>query len=174
MSIDDGPREDPQGRIESFDQSVRSLSGRLRAVERRLSIDVPEGMEDPLEATGKEMDKLGQELADVMEEVNGLRAEIGDLKALVNEGIMSDIKRLEGDIKRIENMDMGSEKSIEIVSFRIPMEISGLMGSLVLFLAGYLIYLQRWDVIRSPYFSFGIAILLGISVLGRSYSVNRV
>ena len=33
-------REDLQGRIEVFDQSVRSFEKRLRAIERRLSLEV--------------------------------------------------------------------------------------------------------------------------------------
>ena len=34
-------REDLQGRIEVFDQSIRSFEKRLRAVERRLSLETP-------------------------------------------------------------------------------------------------------------------------------------
>lgn len=173
MTMDDEPRDDLQGRIESFDQSLRSLNGRLRAVERRLSMDVPLDMDDPFEVTGKEIDRLGQKLVDVMGEVRGLRAEIDDLKSFVNGNIRSDIEKLDENISRIENRSTTAEKEINIGSFRIPMEISGLMGSLILFLTSSLIYLQRWDVIRSPHFSFAIAFLLGISVLGRSYAVNR-
>ena len=45
--MSDEIKDDMHGRIESFDQSVRSLERRLRAVERRLSIEVP-----PEDATG--------------------------------------------------------------------------------------------------------------------------
>lgn len=39
-------REDLQGRIEVFDQSIRSFEKRLRAVERRLSLEAPPSMKN--------------------------------------------------------------------------------------------------------------------------------
>jgi chaperonin cofactor prefoldin len=39
-------REDLQGRIEVFDQSIRSFEKRLRAVERRLSLETPASMQN--------------------------------------------------------------------------------------------------------------------------------
>ena len=38
-------REDLQGRIEVFDQSIRSFEKRLRAVERRLSVETPPALQ---------------------------------------------------------------------------------------------------------------------------------
>ena len=38
-------REDLQGRIEVFDQSIRSFEKRLRAVERRLSLETPPALQ---------------------------------------------------------------------------------------------------------------------------------
>ena len=40
-------REDLQGRIEVFDQSVRSFEKRLRAIERRLSLEVQQSPQAP-------------------------------------------------------------------------------------------------------------------------------
>jgi hypothetical protein len=55
----------------------------------------------------------------------------------------------------------------------VPLEISGIIGAIILALTGGLIIADRWDIIRSPLFSFGIALTLGMAVLMKSYLANR-
>lgn len=62
---------------------------------------------------------------------------------------------------------------LNIGSVKVPLEISGIIGAIILALTGGLIIADRWDIIRSPLFSFGIALTLGMAVLMKSYLANR-
>ncbi len=56
---------------------------------------------------------------------------------------------------------------------KVPLEMSGIVGALVLALTGGLIIAGRWDIIRSPYFSFSIALALAVAVLIKFYFANN-
>lgn len=62
---------------------------------------------------------------------------------------------------------------LNIGSVKVPLEISGIIGAIILALTGGLIIADRWDIIRSPLFSFGIALTLGMAALMKSYLANR-
>ncbi|MBC7084738.1 MAG: hypothetical protein H5T43_00010 [Methanomethylovorans sp.] len=62
---------------------------------------------------------------------------------------------------------------ITIGSVKVPMELSGLVAAVLIFLTGILIMYGRWEIIRSPYFSFAIALMLGGAVLLRFYVANK-
>jgi DNA polymerase II small subunit/DNA polymerase delta subunit B len=73
-----------------------------------------------------------------------------------------------------QRLDKAENKNrIHIGSMKVPLEMSGIVGALVLALTGGLIIAGRWDIIRSPYFSFGIALTLALAVLMKFYLVNR-
>jgi len=78
------------------------------------------------------------------------------------------VKKLESRIEVIEN-----QNRFTLGSIKIPLEISGIVGSSVLFLTGFLVWSGRWDVIRSPYFSIGLAVLMVGAVFIKFYVVNR-
>jgi hypothetical protein len=54
-------REDLQGRIEVFDQSIRSFEKRLRAVERRLSLEAPPSLQNSRGLPGNFSDSFQEE-----------------------------------------------------------------------------------------------------------------
>jgi len=78
------------------------------------------------------------------------------------------IKELESRIEVIEN-----QNRLTLGSMKIPFEISGITGSSALFLTGFLVWSGRWDVIKSPYFSTGLALLIAGAVLMKFYMANR-
>ncbi len=100
-------------------------------------------------------------------EVEKLDTELRDLKAQEDTKTVY-IKELESRIETLEN-----QNRLTLGSVKIPFEISGVAGSLALFLTGLLIWSGRWDIIRSPYFSTGLAVLMAGAVFMKFYSVNR-
>ncbi len=100
-------------------------------------------------------------------EIEKLNLEIRNLKAQENTK-NAYIKELESRIEIIEN-----QNRLTLGSMKIPFEVSGVAGSSVLFLTGFLVWSGRWDVIRSPYFSTGLAVLMAGAVLMKFYLVNR-
>ncbi len=77
------------------------------------------------------------------------------------------LKKLESRIETVENQNRFTFGSI-----RIPLEISGIVGSSVLFLTGFLVWSGRWDIIRSPYFSIGLAVLMAGAVIIKFFIAN--
>ncbi|NPE29885.1 hypothetical protein HNV12_22900 [Methanococcoides sp. SA1] len=171
-------REDVQGRIESFDQSVRSLEKRLRAVERRLSVEVPA---EDIEGTVFETPGLqaSGDVRQVVEDLSRLRSDMNELRDLVEVSIRTDLdnisERLDSTIleqnERIARID--DRNKITIGSIKMPVELSGIVGAALLLLTGGLIFLGRWDILRSPYFSLGLGMILAIAVLFKFYLANR-
>lgn len=65
------------------------------------------------------------------------------------------IKELEFRLEILEK-----QNKCTIGSLEIPVEVSGVISSSVLFLIGFLIWSSRWDIITSPYFLIGLAFLI--------------
>ncbi len=78
------------------------------------------------------------------------------------------IKELESRVEFLEN-----QNRFTLGSMKIPFEISGIAGASALFLTGFLIWSGRWDIIKSPYFSTGLAVLMAVAVFMKFYMANR-
>jgi len=267
-------RDDLQGRIEIFDQNIRSFEKRLRAVERRLSIEMPQNSQAGKVLSGISSDSF-QELAsakpatgssvtphvpsispespfplsgnsllsdsspsvtqenisnfafssvlpssgssnasmislDSSSDVSGvsyrikeistlfsslseslhtLQAAISDLSGFVHSSLEPEIGKLEGEVRDMKGQEDASQEYIRklesrieflenrdrftLGSIKVPVEISGIAGSSVLCLTGLLIWSGRWDIIRSPYFSIGLAVIMAGAVLLKFSMVNR-
>lgn len=265
-------REDLQGRIEVFDQSIRSFEKRLRAVERRLSIEihpsqqggrvfpsnfsdtyieenagavaagspflpqrpsvapeisVPENsylpgsipllsegnipnfalsavipsaevsnasmisMDSSSEASlaGYKIVNINHLFSSLSEGFRSLQAALSELSNFAHNDLKSEIEKLDIELKSLKDREektneylKGIELRIETIenqnrltfgSIRIPLEISGIVGSSVLFLTGFLVWSGRWDIIRSPSFPLGLAVLMAVAVFIKFYMVNR-
>ena len=213
---------DINGRIESFDQSVRSLDRRLRAVERRLSaskddkgitliknVDPDQLIDLDIQKLRVEMKKcqsiidgLTEDLKTVKsndlnhESINSIQQEIQVMndktkrvievqKSLKNDAsdsldslkntyqteiaaLKEEMKTAKLRIKRQENMN-----KISIGSIKVPIELSGIISSIALMVTGYLIWADRWDIIRSTYFPLGLAVLFAAVVIAKFIITNR-
>jgi hypothetical protein len=264
-------RDDLQGRIEVFDQSIRSFEKRLRAVERRLSMEasselqagrvfsgnfsglfpgetagsiaasssifsqipsvspetsisgnsslsdfvppVSEGNVSSFESsavlpsgepsnlstfTGENSSNMSgadyktksiNEASNLSESLLSLQAALSELSNLTHNNLKPAIEKLSMEFHNLKvQQDEKSEyikeleSRIEVIenqnrltlgSMKIPFEISGIAGSSALFLTGFLVWSGRWDVIKSPYFSTGLAILIAGAVLMKFYMANR-
>lgn len=267
-------REDLHGRIEVFDQSIRSFEKRLRAVERRLSLEAPgklhpdgsfsssfsdsflEGnsgnsiagssvspecpsVSPEVSLTPPERSLPSDEVsslseigvsnlsfsavlssadvsegpfifvntssevssgADKVKEINALFAGFSESLRSLQEAIIGLSDFVHGELSaELEAVDRevkaacvreeaakkhaeGLEQRLETVenqnrftlgSIKVPVEISGITGSSVLFLTGFLVWSGRWDIIRSPFFSLGLAVLMAAAVFLKFYMMNR-
>ena len=213
---------DINGRIESFDQSVRSLDRRLRAVERRLStskddkgitliknVDPDQLIDLDIQELRVEMKKcqsiidgLTEDLKTMKsndlnhESINSIQQEIQVMndktkrvievqKSLKNDAsdsldslkntyqteiaaLKEEMKTAKLRIKRQENLN-----KISIGSIKVPIELSGILSSIALMVTGYLIWADRWDIIRSTYFPLGLAVLFAAVVIVKFIITNR-
>lgn len=264
-------REDLQGRIEVFDQSIRSFEKRLRAVERRLSLETPPSLQagrvfsgnfpdsfpeekagsvavgssvfpqgpsvspessipgnsfisdsvsllseenissfglnavipsgetsnvsmisldnsSNVSVTGYKIRDINYLFSSLSENIRSLQASVSELSNFAHNDLKSEIEKLDMEMQSLKDQESTTseyvkklESRIEIIenqnrftlgSIRIPLEISGIVGSSVLFLTGFLVWSGRWDVIRSPYFSTGLAVLMAGAVFIKFYMVN--
>ncbi|MDO9517772.1 MAG: hypothetical protein Q7J10_06945 [Methanosarcinaceae archaeon] len=175
--MSDEIKDDTHGRIESFDQSVRSLERRLRAVERRLSIEVPseDNAGSAFDNTEKILQQTRTELSALVEEFGTLGTGVNDLKEIVQESLRADMDKLSDSVLQFDSRldKLENQNKITIGSIKVPVELSGVVGAGVLLVTGTLIFVNRWDIIRSPYFSFGIAGVLAAAVFVKFYLANK-
>ncbi|UGV40450.1 hypothetical protein J7W08_10325 [Methanococcoides orientis] len=171
-------KEDVRGRIESFDQSVRSLEKRLRAVERRLSVEVPaEDVAGTVFET--QQPPVSGDVRSAIESIDKLKVEVEELRSLVEGSLRVDIDKLSDKLESSlasqdeKLMRIEDRNRITIGSIKMPVELSGIMGAALLLLTGGLIFAGRWDILRSPYFSLGLGLALAVAVLVKFYVVNR-
>jgi cell division protein FtsB len=264
--------EDLQGRIEIFDQNVRSFEKGFKAVERRFSMEAPPGLQtgrtfsgnfpvcfleentgtvvtDPLifphvpsffpkssirrnsflsdlvssisegnisnlalsavlppgkasnlsiisadnssevSGTGYKIRNINEVFSSISESLRSLQAAISELSNFTHNNLKPEIEKLDLElhnlkaqqdtksayIKELESRleALENQNKLTLGSMKIPFEISGITGSSALFLIGFLILSGRWDVIRSPYFSIGLAVLMAGVVFMKFYMVNR-
>lgn len=265
-------REDLQGRIEVFDQSIRSFEKRLRAVERRLSLEAPPGLQagrafsgnfsglfseenagriaagssifpqvpsvspeasirgnsfisdlipsvsegnvstftssaafpageasnpstisgdnsSEVSGMGYKIRSINEVFSSISESLRSLQAAISELSNFTYNNLKPEIEKLDTELHNLKAQHdiksayiMELESRIEVLenqnrltlgSMKIPFEISGVAGSSALFLTGFLVWSGRWDVIRSPYFSTGLAVLMAGAVFIKFYVANR-
>ena len=218
---------DIYGRIESFDQSVRSLNKRLRAVERRLSVDKNNlnmitseindeaqwndiGIDIDIEQIQTEIQEFRNTLDGVTEDlllmksgiitsvnesVSPLAHDLKDTQKKIEELIrqqtateaestasinsigsaISETATLKKELKDITKRLKRQENSnkITVGSVKVPVELSGLVASIVLIVTGCLIWANRWDIIRSTYYSAALAVLFAATVAAKFIMTNR-
>lgn len=133
-----------------------------------------------LEEKMKELDSrfvaLNCRIAELKEENSRLHRQLTQKDSPVKP---SDIEPFTLEIKNeISQLSMRLEKAenhnrINIGSVKVPVELSGIMGALILALTGILITGGHWDIIRSANFSFAIALIFAVAVLMKFYMVNN-
>jgi tetrahydromethanopterin S-methyltransferase subunit G len=184
---------DIHGRLEALDQSVRSVDGRLRAVERRLSYksqgkggeqgakeeydihDEIEKLISHVATLAKSVDEIKNPvkvnvLTEIESKVESTKAELSSLVETNNNlkqklEAFSDAK---SRLDRLENMN-----KITIGKIKVPLELSGLIAAFVLLTTGFLILADKWNIIRSSYYPISIGILFGAVVIARFVMTNR-
>ncbi len=182
---------DIHGRLEALDQTMRSLEGRLRAVERRLS---GKGIGNDDNAV-KEKD-IYDEIEELINKVDSLSESVDELKNRDKTDVIVEIENkiegAEGGLTRLNETTRNIEKKLEafpeverrlaklenankitIGKIKVPVELSGLVAAFVLLVTGFLIFADRWDIIRNSTYPISIGILFGIVVIIKFVMTNR-
>jgi len=184
---------DIHGRFEALDQSLRSVDGRLRAVERRLSYkssvgsgeqsqkleydihEEIEGLIKQISVLAKSVDEMknairSEILAEIEGKLNNTQAGVADLIE-TNRIIDQKLNALSETERRILKLENANK--ISIGKIKVPFELSGLVASIVLLATGLLIFADKWDIIRSSYYPATIGIIFGAVVIVKFLMTNR-
>ncbi|MDD5616112.1 MAG: hypothetical protein PHH85_07920 [Candidatus Methanoperedens sp.] len=184
---------DIHGRLEALDQSVRSVDGRLRAVERRLSCKSPAGNGE--QSTKLEYD-IHEEIEGLIKQISVLAKSVDDMKNAVRSEVLSEIEgKLNNTQAGVANLietnriidqklkilseterrllKLENANKISIGKIKVPLELSGLVASIVLLVTGLLIFAGKWDIIRSSYYPATIGIIFGAVVIVKFVMTNR-
>ena len=176
---------DIHGRIEALDQSLRSVDYRLRAVEKSLSIKTPaEELRTPVDVLSRSIHEIKNEgtSGEISVRIDNLEAEVSKLNNKMNlaEDITYDnhsevIGSMEAQLadaqQRITKLE--NQNKVSIGKIKVPLELSGLVAAVVLIITGYLISIDQWNIIRSPYYPVIIGILFGAVAIAKSAMTNR-
>jgi len=168
--------QDINGRIEYIDQSLRSVEKRLQAVEKRLSIKSFEPpREDSMtvaEIHGSVDEVLLNEIRDKLQEID---RKLATLEKTTQETHANDFGSLKSSLLLIENriFKLENVNKITIGKIKVPIEFSGLAAAIVMFVTGFLIYSDHWNIIRSSYYPISIGLLFCAVVLVKFIMTNR-
>jgi chromosome segregation ATPase len=215
---------DIYGRIESFDQSVRSLNRRLRAVERRLTASKDDRglfnfeIEDEDQWNDTEIEEIRIEIHEFRNILEGVSEELSGLKSNMMSHVNESIGSLQNELKtakeRIDELIKQQSKiksqssaavdsinssyqsetatlrkelkdalkrlrrqeslnKITVGTITVPVELSGIVASIALIATGFLVWADRWDIIRSMYYPGGLALLFAVVVIVKFIIANR-
>jgi hypothetical protein len=167
---------DINGRIEYIDQSLRSVDKRLQAVEKRLSVKTFELPHDDIitysQTQGSVDEVLLSEIKDKLQEID---RKLATLEKTTQETHVNDFGSLKSQLSVIENrlLKLENVNKITIGKIKVPIEFSGLLAAIVMFVTGYLIYSDHWSIIRSSYYPIAIGLLFCAVVLVKFIMTNR-
>jgi hypothetical protein len=168
--------QDINGRIEYIDQSLRSVDKRLQAVEKRLSIKTFEPPREDsihgLEIHGSVDDVLLNEIREKLQEID---RKLANLEKTTRETHANDFGSLKSQLASIDNRisKLENVNKITIGKIKVPIEFSGLAAAIVMFVTGFLIYSDHWNIIRSSYYPIAIGLLFCAVVLVKFIMTNR-
>ena len=112
-----------------------------------------------------EIEGLRQAAETMNESMEELRKEG---KKFLDTGIEIKVADAVDRITKLEN-----HNKITIGKIKVPIEFSGLLASVVLLVTGYLISIDKWEILRSSYYPISVGILFGIVVIARFIATNR-
>jgi DNA repair exonuclease SbcCD ATPase subunit len=129
--------------------------------------------ETDINALKQQMEELQEQLHTLSEGHQLTKHELlnnktGDHMLTLAQTMKDQVEDMEKRLKRTEDRNR-----ITIGSVKVPVELSGVVAAALIFFTGLLIMGNRWDIIRSPYFSFSIALVLAGAALLRFYMANK-
>ncbi|SFM49499.1 hypothetical protein [Methanolobus profundi] len=160
--------------IESTQEDIASLLSDINELKQSLSVN--ETSDDSLQELDNRFVMIDSQIDELREENSRLREELERKEPVLDH---KDTEGLKLEIRNeISQLNMRLEKAenhnrINIGSVKVPVELSGILGAIILAFTGYLIMVGRWDIIRSAYFSFSVAFIFAIAVLLKFYVANR-
>jgi uncharacterized phage infection (PIP) family protein YhgE len=154
-------------------QQMRTEFAELREQISSLDKKASEPGENDINALKQQMEELQQQLHTLREGQKQTKHELlnnktDDHMLTLTQTMKDQLEDMEKRLKRTEDRNR-----ITIGSVKVPVELSGVVAAALIFFTGLLIMGNRWDIIRSPYFSFSIALVLAGAALIRFYMANK-
>lgn len=171
------PDLDFYGKLLSAEQAMKSLEGRLRGIEYRLSFDdqktmqaiekkqgadselkqflnLVEGKVFALEARIKELDILHKKLEEA-------KAELKEIKARNAE--------LEKNILEMQTQMHGKKNNPRPFSIKIPVDITGIVAAACMLIIAVLLATNNSEILREPAFSMTMGVAFILAVAGKRF-----
>jgi chromosome segregation ATPase len=163
-----------------LEREIESIRADICAITERLDIKTGNNycltLEDQLNATRQQIMELSKHIELLNEDNSRLHSLLDkDMKQDCDLGYEQLSTEFRCELASLgQRLDKAENQNrIHIGSMKVPLEMSGIVGALVLALTGGLIIAGKWDIIRSPYFSFSIALALAVAVLIKFYFANN-
>jgi chromosome segregation ATPase len=166
---------DPEKSLEGIREDITAILSDIAELKQGRSHDP--GLEEKVLELGTQISMMDSHITELREENKGLSEQLEKNSSRKEEEelltrsctreLKQEISRLSMRLERAENRNR-----ISIGSVKVPVELSGIVGALILTLTGILIMQGRWDIIRSAYFSFAIALVFAMAVLLKFYMAN--
>ena len=185
--------------IRKLEQTANSLSSRLSAVEKRLSrrkLDSSANLTPGNMLEGNmgrifeilkggildsEFTTMQEELISQQTEVDFLKEKIGEISSSldvingeIKEGHIYNSKFLESVESRLEKIERREPPVMKLGRMEIPIEITGVIGGIIAFIAAILIAIGQKEIIVSPLFLLLVGFILIGSALFKAFSVGSV
>ena len=161
---------------------LRAEFGELQDVIEKLTSDLTAIKSDELTQLNSSMDALRQELqvaSSRIEELGGQQTTLKEKTSAsvesINNAHISHIETFSKELEDTRNRLQRQENmnKITIGNVKVPVELSGIMASVALIATGYLVWADRWDIIRSTYYPTGLALLFAAAVIAKFIITNR-
>jgi small-conductance mechanosensitive channel len=129
------------------------------------SVDV---LRQELQAANSRIEELGGQQTSLKEDTSASVESINNAHSSQIETLTKELKDTRKRLQRQENMN-----KISIGNIKVPVELSGIVASVVLIVTGFLVWADRWDIIRSMYYPIGLALLFDSAVIAKFIMTNR-
>lgn len=166
---------DPEKALEGIQENITAILSDIDELKQSSSHDP--GLEEKVLELGTQIGMMDSHITELRQENTVLAEQLEKNSSKKEEEelltrsctleLKNEISRLSMRLEKAENRNR-----INIGSVKIPVELSGIVGALILTLTGILIMQGRWDIIRSAYFSFAIALVFAMAVLLKFYMAN--
>ncbi len=154
-------------------QQMRTELAELREQISSLEGKASDLREDDINSLKEQVEELQQQLHTLREGHQQTKHEL--LNNKTNDHMLTLTQTMQDQLGDMEKRLKKAEERnrITIGSVKVPVELSGVVAAALIFFTGMLIMGNRWDIIRSPYFSFTIALVLAGAALLRFYIANK-
>jgi len=163
--------KDLQAEFKDLHNLIKKLTGDLVAIKSdeltELNSSV-NALQQELQAASGRIEELGGQQMSLKKDTSASVESINTSQSLQIESLREELKDTRKRLQRQENMD-----KITIGNINVPVELSGIVASIALIATGFLVWADRWDIIRSTYYPTGLAILFASAVIAKFIMTNR-
>ncbi len=150
--------------IRRLESHIQSLSSRLAAIEKRLSIQTEDHPLPPPLSSQKQTQKMKTDEA-AQQQINELQTQIQDLTDQLATLQKKTVKHQTTTQQELSRLYKREPPILQIGNVELPIEISGLLGGILAFILAGLVLLGQAQLITSPAFLILVGFVFLLSTL---------